>query len=157
MPGTAAGTFRSRQRGVAVATSCTDAGRELAFRDDHVGLEQHGLERDPLLEEGVEHGVQHHGGDLFAALDRVRSVHQDFWLDDRDEARFLTERGIARERMGVRAHAGAARPPVGDVDGDGLVRCEGEGFRAGIDLDSGHDAPAREHLGEAASPWSSFV
>ena len=43
----------------------------LLARDDHVGLEQHPLERDTLLEEGVEHRVKDDTGDFLAALDRV--------------------------------------------------------------------------------------
>ena len=43
---------------------------------------------------------------FFAALDRVRSVHQHFGLDDRHHVLLLAERGIARERVRVDLHAG---------------------------------------------------
>ena len=40
-------------------------------------------------------------GDLVAALDGVVAVHEHLGLDDRDEARLLAERGVAREGVGV--------------------------------------------------------
>src|SRR5262245_48821691 len=46
------------------------AGALLAC-DDHVGLEQHPLERDTLLEEGVEHRVKDDAGDFLTALDPI--------------------------------------------------------------------------------------
>ena len=142
--------------------------------DDHVGLEQHELQRDALLEEGIETRRGAPAGDLFAALDRMRSVHQHFGLDDRHELLLLTERGVSREGMRIRAHARRARQRRRDADnrpplreagahavifreaipqpvqslGDGLLRGAGKRLRAGIDLDAGNDALAREHLGE---------
>src|SRR5581483_2887747 len=74
-------------------------------RDNHVWLEQHGFEQHTLLEEGVEHGAEHDPGNLLAARDRVRSVHQHFRLDNGDKPLLLAERGVAREGVTIRAYA----------------------------------------------------
>ena len=57
MPGTAAGTQFLSTLTVFSATSSTPA-RFFAFLPeiDHVGLEHHALERDPLVVELLEHG-----------------------------------------------------------------------------------------------------
>ena len=104
----------------------------------------------------------------------MRSVHQDFRLDDRHQVLFLAERGISREGVCVHSHAVGARQYVVYVDhgppfceagahaavrreaiaqtvetlGDGLVRRTGERLRADIDLDAGKDALSREDLAE---------
>src|SRR5262249_60177776 len=77
--------------------------------DHHVGLEQHALQPDPLLSEFTKHYIKDRSGDLFTALNRMRTVHQHFRLDDRNESLFLTERGIPRQRVRIRVDAGGAR------------------------------------------------
>ena len=51
-----------------------------------------------------------------AALDRVVAVHQHLGLDDRHDARFLAQRGVARERVRVHVDAVRRRDAVADVD-----------------------------------------
>ena len=103
MPGTAAGTWRLRQRTVAVATcsgvACVGA---LLARDHHVGLEDHAFEMDAVPLELREHLGQHVASrDLLAALDRMRAIHQYLGLDDRHDVLFLAERRVARQRLGI--------------------------------------------------------
>ena len=40
-------------------------------------------------------------GDFFTSLDVVVRIHQHFGLDDRHDVGFLTQRGIARQRMRI--------------------------------------------------------
>ena len=94
------------------------------------------------------------------------AVHQHLRLDDRHEARFLAEGGVARERVSVRLEARVGRDFVADRDhgaplrearaelvvlrkpfpqavealGDRLAGEQGERLRAGVDLDPGNDA-----------------
>jgi hypothetical protein len=108
------------------------------------------------------------------ALDRVRAVHQDLGLDDRDEPFVHAERGVARERVGIGAQAVVARQRVGDRDhgaplgearaeaavldeplaeavetlGNHLVRGERQRLGALVDLDAGDDALVGEELRE---------
>src|SRR5215831_792414 len=82
----------------------------------HVWFEQDAFQRYALLEESIKHSVQHPTGDLLAALDRMGSVHQHLRLDDRNEILFLTERGVPRQRVRIRANAGGARQSVSDMD-----------------------------------------
>ena len=102
MPGTAAGTVRRKQRtrGLGHLLDARLPGT-LAAGDDHVRLEEHALEDDPLGVERGEDGVERGLGDLDAALDGVVAVHEHLGLDDRDEARLLAERGVASESVGV--------------------------------------------------------
>ena len=113
---------------------------------------------------------------------RVRAIHQHFRLDDRDDAVFLAERGIARQRMRIRVDGelrGNAfrdvddRAPLGEAGaelvvldqplaqaiepfGDRLAREAGERLRARIDLDAGDDAELRRGSpGTARRPSSS--
>jgi hypothetical protein len=142
--------------------------------DDHVGLEEHPLERDALFEESGEHRVQDDAGKLLAALDRMRAVHQHFRLDDRHKVLFLTERSVPSKGVRVRTDAGDARQRVGNVDNRPPLReagahvvilreavaepvepfghCfagkAGERPRTGISLDPRKDALIRENLGE---------
>jgi hypothetical protein len=69
-------------------------------RHDHVRLEQHALEADSLLEEGVEDRVQHGARYLLASLDRMHAVHQHLRLDDGRDALLLRERRVATQCMG---------------------------------------------------------
>src|SRR6476659_476622 len=114
----------------------------------------------PLVAQLREHRVQRARRHLEAPLDRVVAVHQDLWLDDRDEPGLLRERGIARERVRVRTEAVLARDAFADRDhaaplrearaelavflqpraqavealGDGLAIGEREWLRALVDL-----------------------
>src|SRR6516225_4781965 len=109
-----------------VATQAAQAGgsdlyhgglaRALLTRNHHVRFEQHAFQRNPVLEKGVKHSVQYHTGNLFAALDRMGTVHQHFRLDDRNQILFLTKCSIPRQRESIRAYAGTARQRVTDVD-----------------------------------------
>src|SRR5262249_20538850 len=127
-----------------------------------------------MLEEGVEHRVKDDTGDFLAALDRVRSVHQHFRLDDRHQLLLLTQGSVPRQRMHICTHASGTRSRIRDRDdsapfretrthivilpetipqtvkplGDGFVGRAGEGLRAGINLDAGKDALDRKSLGE---------
>ena len=172
-PGTAAGTVRRRQRD-GRRRHLRDAGLAGAClaRQHHVRLEEHPLERDPLLVERVEHGVERGLGRLEAALDGVVPVHQNLGLDDRDHPRLLTQGRVARERVGIgldrpiRRKAGADRDhgaPLGEagpqrgVLGEPLAQpveafrhlLPGRGrerLRAPVDLDARNDPLAREDL-----------
>jgi hypothetical protein len=66
-------------------------------------LQQRAPQRDPLISERRKDGMKDCSGDLLAAFNRMRSVHQHFRLDDRNEALFLTEGGIPRQcvRIGL--------------------------------------------------------
>ena len=44
------------------------------------------------------------------------AVHQHLGLDDRDDAGFLAQRGVARQRVGVGVDAGRVGNAVADVD-----------------------------------------
>jgi hypothetical protein len=91
MPGTATGTCRRKQRNVAVATSASEAWRVHSLPGmTTLGLSSIASSADTLFDEGVEHGMQDSAGDLVAALDRMRPVHQHFGFDDRHEVLFLT-------------------------------------------------------------------
>ena len=136
MPGTAPGTCGRKHRNVAIATSSTGGPPGARFAgEDHVGLEQHALERDTLVEKRVEHCMKNKPGDLFAALDRVRPVHKYFRLDDRCELLLLTKSGVARRRVCVRADAGRTRQSVSDTDDGrplGKASTHGAVFRQAI-------------------------
>ena len=102
MPGTAAGTVRFRVRIVYAATS----GRRCLLRlllagHDHARLQQRVLENQAVAMQRVEHFVQNCLGDLGTAVDGVIAVDQNLGLDDRHDALFLADRGVAGERVGV--------------------------------------------------------
>ena len=111
-------------------------------------------------------------GHLLAALDGVIAVHQHLGLDDRHQALCLTDGGVARQRMRV---GGDARPrrdvppdsdhcaPLGELGAQFHVFCAALGeavetlgdffagakrhvLGAGVHLDSGNRADAREQL-----------
>ena len=111
--------------GTVPAQAAQGRGRNLIYRglavtllacENHVGLEQHFFERDALLKESVEHGVEHRSGDLLAPLDRVRAVHEHFRLDDRYQVLLLTEGSVPRQRKRIGAHAGGTRQGVRDAN-----------------------------------------
>ena len=88
-----------------------DAGavRRLVAREHHVRLEQRPEDVDALVEQLRVERVEHAARDVVAALDRVRAVLEHLRLDDRDDARLLAERRVARERVRVRPDAVVAR------------------------------------------------
>ena len=83
-------------------------GRAVAARQDHVRLEQHAVEPDPVAAQGLEGLGQGVAGDPVAALDRVVAVHQDLGLDDRDQPGLLGQGGEAAQGLGVGLDAGRA-------------------------------------------------
>ena len=85
-------------------------------RDHHVRLQERPAQVDPLDQQLVERPLQRARGDVVAALDRVVGVHEHLGLDDRDDAGLLAERGVAGERMRVRADARDRRDAVSDRD-----------------------------------------
>jgi hypothetical protein len=156
--------------------------RALLAGDHHVGLQQHPLQKDTLFEQGVEDGVEHRAGDLRAALEAVRALHQHFRFDDRHELLLLTKGGVARERMSIGRHAGVSRQPSADADdrppfrepraklpifdepiaqaveplGDRLARRASKRLGAGIDLDAGQHAGILQHAGQRDAARSSL-
>jgi hypothetical protein len=107
----------------------------------------------------------------------VIALHQHFVFDDRHESGFLTEVGVARQKMGVGVDASGARTAFAETDhrrpfgeprlrleilletvaqsvepvGDLLARMSREIPGVSIDLDAGHDARLAEdfHEGDA--------
>ncbi len=84
--------------------------------NDHVGLQQHALQPNPLIVERRKDRLKDCAGDRLATFDRMRTVHQHFRLDDRNEVLFLTEGRIPRQRVRIGADAGLARQSVADID-----------------------------------------
>ena len=74
-------------------------------RDHHVHLEERAGEVDPRVGELRVERAEGPAGRVLARLDRVRAVHQDLRLDDRHDVGLLTERRVARHRVGVRVQA----------------------------------------------------
>src|SRR5215470_8492901 len=64
----------------------------------------------------MEQRLQAKLGDLVAAVDVVIAVHENLWLDDRNEILVLAQRGIAGERIGIGLDAVIARDSRSDVD-----------------------------------------
>ena len=115
MPGTATGTWRRRQRSVAIATSWTEAclvhsSPEITM----LGFSNMPSRETLLVEEGIEDRLQHVPGDLFTPFDGVRAIHEHFGFDDRNEALLLAEGGITSECGCVGTHAHRARQAVAD-------------------------------------------
>src|SRR6516162_8954653 len=77
--------------------------------DDHVGLEQYSLQFNALLKESIKHGVKNNTRDALTAVYRMRSVHEHFRLDDRNEFLLLTKRGVPSQRVRIHTHAGNTR------------------------------------------------
>ena len=107
MPGNGRGNVRRKHRSVSSAIRAAGAcsGAALA-RDHHVRLEQRrrGDRRAGTSSSWNVH-LQRARRHLVAALDRVVGVHQHLGLDDRDDPGLLAQRGVARERVRVRADA----------------------------------------------------
>src|SRR5260370_30171194 len=144
--------------------------RSLLSRDDHVGLENHALEHDAVLEELIEYRLQNGARDFLAALDRMSAVHQDFRLNDRHDVVFLAESRVARQGMSIGLDRECSRDPVADIDDGaplGEARAElvilnqafaqavetfgnrlalelGQRLGTGIDLDAWDDALLRQ-------------
>ena len=142
--------------------------------DHHRGFEHRALERHAVDVERVEHGIQRPFGDLFTALDGVIAVHQHFGFNDGHEARFLANRGVARERVGIGGDTRGAgnfgadgyhRSPLGEfcaelgvfgaalwqiveAFGDQFAGTQRKVFRARIDLDAGQYAVFVQEINE---------
>jgi len=84
----------------------------------------------------IEHALQDGVRDFLAALDGMIPIHQHLGLDDRDDARFLAKRRIARQAFGI----GIDRVGRGD---------------AGTDVD--HRAPLGEARPELVVPGQPFA
>ena len=142
--------------------------------DHHVGLKQHAFQQNALLSQCTEHRVKHCAGNLFAALDRMFSVHQHFRLDDRHQMLFLAERGVSPKGVCIRNHARSARQcirntengsPLGKASthvavlgeavpkpvksfGDRFAGRAGQRLGPGINLDARNNAVACQNLGK---------
>ncbi len=152
-------------------------------RDDHVGFQEHGLERHLLIKQRLKDRAQHFARHFLAALDRVGSRHEHFGFDDGHYFLFLAERGVSREGMGIGMDTGPTRQRVGDGDdgpplgearaevavllesgaepveplGDPFVRRARERFGAIIDLDAREDALLRQEIGQWRSRRARLV
>src|SRR5271165_3870091 len=123
--------------------------------NDHVGLQQHALQPNPLIMQRRKNGMKDCSGDLLAAFDRMRSVHQHFRLDDRNEILFLTEGCIPRQRVRIGADAGVARQSVADMDDCAPLRETGAHIAV---LDRRSRSPSRPSVTVSpAAPASGFA
>ena len=109
MPGTAAGTSRGSTR----SSRPQPSRRRLPAANflpgnHHVRLEQHALERTRCANSWSNTACNVRGRDCRSTLERVGAVHQDFGLDDRDDAFVLAQRRVARERVRVRRRCSTA-------------------------------------------------
>ena len=140
--------------------------------EHHAGLEQRALEQDVLAMHLVVQVIPGLGRGLAALFDGVVAVDQYLGLDDRHDVRFLTERGVAGQRVRIGLHAGGGGhaladrddgPPLGEARAQLVVLGEpfaqaiqalrdllfpkpGERLRAPVDLDPGHHALVRKDL-----------
>ena len=141
------------------------------------GLSRAPCEADALVAELPEDGVQRARGNVEARLDGVVAIHQHLGLDDRNEPRFLRQRGVARQRVGVRPDRVLARPVIPDCEHraplgkaraelavlreslaqavealrDRLAWRQRERLRARVDLDAGEDPALLEQPRERRS------
>ena len=142
--------------------------------DDHVDLQYGVLQAHALLVQFIEHRLQGMQGDVVTAFYGVIGVHQYFGFHHGHDTRFLTQRGVARQGMGVGFYAGAAGDAVTDGDhgaplgeagvefavfgkagaqpvqtlGDFFTRVSGHVLGAGVHLDAGHNALVMQGLGK---------
>jgi hypothetical protein len=145
----------------------------LRSRDDHVRLQEYPLERHSLRRQRAEDDGAR---DLAGAGERMRSVHGDLGLHDRNQPLFLAECRITAEGVRIRLQAGVAGESVAHSDhgpplrgaraqrpvvleavpeavqplGHGLPGTGGQGLGAGVDLDARDDPGANKHLGQRA-------
>ena len=157
--------------------------RLLLAGNDHARFEQHVLENQPVSMQGSEDFVQDGFGHLGAALESMAAVHQHLGLDDRHDAFVLADRGVTGQRVRVGLDREPAWQRVGDVVDRtplrearalSLVVAEALGKAvqslrdliagrmrerklAGVDLDAGHDALARDQLRQRYARWFSSV
>src|SRR5215470_3094049 len=103
----------------------------LFARDDHIRLEQHAFETYPLLKQSIERFLEYATRHLFAAPDRVRSLHKDFRFYDGHKVLLLTERRIASKRVCIHLDTGPTwkriryandSPPLGEARAHLMVR-----------------------------------
>src|SRR5207245_930119 len=78
-------------------------------------LQQHALVLHALRIQLGEHVVQRVTRHLVTRLERVITVHQDFGLDDGDNAFLLAQRCVTRERMRVPVEAVPRRDAGADI------------------------------------------
>ena len=119
MPGTATGTLALSTRSVRSATSSREALRAFLPSMTMLGFSTMPSRLTRASYERVEDGLQHEVGDDLAAFDRVIArlpVHQDFRLDDRNDAGLLAERRVAGKRLGILLHRAPARQHVRNRD-----------------------------------------
>ena len=175
MPGIAAGTWLRKHSSVSSAIRVRRGLLRAALAGDHhVRLQQGAAQVDALDVELVKGPLERARRDVVAPLDRVVGVHQHLGLDDRDDPGLLTQCGVARQRVRIRADTRDRGDPVADGD-DRAPLCEarperavlleppaqpvepfghllaGEAglvVRAGVHLDSGDRALRREHVPE---------
>jgi len=121
-------------------------------------------------EQAAQHGFVH----FVADFDAVVAIHDHFRLDHRHQARFLAQRGVARQRVAVGLDRGGAgvvfadvdhRAPLGELGtqldvllqtlaqavqalGHHIARKAGQRHRALVHLDARDDAVLLHHLGE---------
>jgi hypothetical protein len=81
-------------------------------RNHHVGLQKQTLHHHALHVELIEDGVQNFLCDLAASRQGMRAVHEHFRLDDGNQPRFLTQRGVARECVRIGLDATSTRNAV---------------------------------------------
>ena len=117
IPGIADGTLLRKQRSVRSATSCSSACRAAPLPDSTMfvlsSVPSRATRCSASCAKSARSVSDRH---VVAGLDRVVAVHQHFGLDDRDDARFLRERRIARHRLRVGVDAEARRDAGPDVD-----------------------------------------
>src|SRR5215207_2657921 len=145
--------------------------------NDHVRLENDGLQPDAGDKEFIEEGIENPFGNRGAAVDvmaRDRTIHQHLGFDDRNNILLLAQSGVTGKRMSVGSDTIGGGEVAGDVDdgppfgeagaqpmifleplaqtvetfGDLLTWRKSQGFRAGVDLDAGHRARCDDDVGE---------
>ena len=175
MPGTAAGTRRSRQRTVASATCAAVA----CFAHFLPAMTMFGFSTMPSRRTRCRNSASNTLSSVASVTSsqrsmRVVAVHQHFGLDDRDDRGLLAQGRVARERLGVRGDAAGGRDAGADVDdraplgearaeavvlgeplaqavealGHRLARKAGERLGARVHLDAREDAARGEQLRE---------
>ena len=79
--------------------------RTINARNNHVRLEQHSLERNPLRVQRVKNNVQRPLRNCFATFNRMIPVHQHFRFHNRHNPCLLAQSGIASQTLCIRNQA----------------------------------------------------
>lgn len=109
-----------------------------------------------------------HLGEFTELSESMTAVHQHLGLDDRHDAFVVADRGVTGQRVGVGLDREPARQCVGDVVDarlrepveslrDLIARRMRERDRAGVDLDAGNDALARDQIGQRCAVVASLA